>query len=84
MLRRNLFFSLEIIIDEGVNTLMTQSVTQMASETKANTFTFETQEDIKVLVWWVKEVDDAPLLVIRAFGFYEEMLEDLKGGEKKP
>ena len=51
--------------------------------------TSETQEDVKVLSWWVKEEDDdedePPFLVIRAIGriFLADCCKDLKGGERK-
>ena len=61
----------------------------MAYKTKMGICTSETQEDVKVLSWWVKEEDDdedePPFLVIRAIGriFLADCCKDLKGGERK-
>ena len=46
----------------------------MAYETKTGIFTSKTQEDIKVLGWWVKVEDEASLQVTRAIKVKEKMV----------
>jgi hypothetical protein len=59
-----------------MNTLLTQSIIQMASETKAGIFTSKTQEDIIFPLVGEREEeeeeDEAPSLVTRAIGIYEQ------------